>query len=138
IASQLLFDKLVIGKVEIKGFDDVVAIPVRIRITNVLIGSRRVCIPGYIKPMSSPTLTIARRIQQSVDDPRERIRQIVFQEIVNRICGWRQTDEVKRHSPQNCELVGRRGWSQTIFLQFSKDELVNRRLTPGLILYALW
>ena len=107
IAGNLLPDELVIGQIAIEGGDDVVAVPVGVRVGQILVETVRLRIADDVEPVPAPTFTVAGRVEQTIDQPGERFGRVVGQEGVDFLRCRRQAVQIERGAADQRPPVGR-------------------------------
>ena len=110
VGRDLLDHESVVGQIMIEGADDIIAVgvgPVVVGVLkqNVPLG---IGVAGDVEPVSPPSLAIAWRGQQAIDQAIERIRRGVGLEFVDFFRRWRQTQEVKGGPPYQSARIGLR------------------------------
>src|SRR5258708_20584948 len=70
-ACQLFSDELVVRKIAVEGFDDVVPVAPCVWILEIFVAARGVTVSGHIQPVTPPSLAVARRSQEALHDPSE-------------------------------------------------------------------
>jgi hypothetical protein len=103
---------LVVRLILIKRLHNVIAVSVREGVSSLLptcqvaLGVR---VSGYIKPVTTPTLTVMWRSQQAFDEMLIGIRAFILNERLDVPIIGRQTDKVIGNASNECTTVGLRG-----------------------------
>src|SRR6266849_7312108 len=95
IASQLFAHKLIVGLVFVEGLNDVVAILESVSVDQIFIQTVRVRVTGDIQPVTSPTLAVARRSEQTIHYARDRLRVRVIQEGLDFFGRWGKAGQIE-------------------------------------------
>ncbi len=117
IPRQLPGQKLIERQVLIEGLNDPVAIrPDGSKAVHLI--AMGIGVPGNIQPLDRHPLTIAWRIEQSIDQSFIGLRSVIREERINLGQGRREAGEIKRQPSYQCGPGGRRGWLQSLLFQF--------------------
>ena len=132
VSRQLLDDEPIVRQILVQRSDHVIAVGIRPRKVGVLKQrvAFRVGITGHVEPMPPPTLAIAGRSEQPIDDPLEGIVRRIGQKLRHLRRGRWQADQIELHTPQQCTLVGGRRWREPVRFQLGQYETIDRRSTP--------
>ncbi len=130
VSGELLDDELVIRQVAIEGIDDVVAVSPHVA-RHVFLIAIRVRIPRRIQPMPAPTLSVVRRVQQTLDLLLVRARIPVSQKRIHFRDGRRKADQVQAQPPEQRDLVSFGRWFELFLLQPGENERINRIAHPA-------
>ena len=77
VARELLLEELVVWLVLVECRDDIVAIPTCVPVDQVLIEPVGISVSSDVQPVPSPTFSVSRGGQQSIDDTTECVRVVI-------------------------------------------------------------
>ena len=135
VACQLFGKESIKGLIAIEGGDDVITIAPSVAMGDVFVEAVGVCITGHIEPVPAPSLTIRRRGQEAINQPIERVRTNVGNELLDLNHSWRETGQVERHPANERSHVGTLSTTSTNALCYGPP--VNSR-EVGPAMAAVW
>ena len=131
IPGDLLLHKAVVGFVVVEGLDHIVPVTPGVGVIVIRFIAAAVRIAHHIEPVSSPALSLARRVEQLCDPSFIGIGRRVEQEAFRLFRRWWETNEIEI-SPSDQRLpVGARSRLQAFFFQPGQNKGVNRSLNPA-------
>src|SRR5262245_24477414 len=91
IPCNLLQKKTIVGLVVIEGADDIVAIAKRhgSQVVRAQLPSLGICVSRHVQPVTSPSLSVTRRVQQAVNQLLVSLRVAIRQESLHFFRLWR-------------------------------------------------
>ena len=113
ISRQLLPDEAVEGQVLIQGLDHVVAVAKSVGTQIIGLEAVGLRITNQVQPMLRPALAVVWRIEQSFDHLAIGIGRGIGQEGLLLRHGGKKPRQIKRHAPQQRQLVCRPAWRQS-------------------------
>ena len=133
IACNLLANKLVVGDIFIKRFDNIIAVAPSVSMRNIFIQSVGICIACNIKPMAAPAFAISGRGQITVDHVLVGIGRIIRKvECTFRKRGG-QSSQIKTHPPNEGTLIRLLRGCDACSFQLRKNEGINGITNPRTI-----
>ena len=138
IRRELPHDEFVIRNVVVQRLNDPVSIPPGMRIRPVVRSHVRVVfrVAGDVEPVPRPSLAIARRIQQPINQFRERVRRSIAQKLVTLLDRRRQSGQIETRSPQQRVTIRAVGVRQSGLFLLRQDKSIDRFLNPLRVFYV--
>ena len=136
VACELLTDKAIVGLVAVEGVDDVVAVTVHFRDRAVSVVSRSVGVAREVEPVASPSLAMARRCKEPLDEARIGVRRGIFDEGLNRLGRRRQSHKIEVDAADESVPVGIACGAKSLLLALRDQEAIDEIRRP--VVYPTW
>src|SRR5262249_44399465 len=138
VAGDLLLHETIVGLVLIEAADDVVAIAPGVGPRLVSFKALAFGEAGEIEPVAPPSLAVARRGEQTVDDLVEGVGRVISEERRDLFGGGRQSDQVEGRTAKQRDLVGGRPGRYALRFELGGEETIDRVMGPGGTSYRGW
>ena len=130
VAGDLLADEQVVRLVAVERVDDVVAVAPRVRHVGVALVARGVGVPRQVEPVARPPFTVARIVEQPIDEPFVGKRAAVVDEGIGDLRLRRHAEQVEVQPAHQRAALGQGCRLDAVGLQPGEDERVNRVADP--------
>ena len=133
VGGDLFDDELVVRQILVEGVNDVVAISPRVRVERLALAAAlavagRVGVARDVEPVPRPTLAVARRCEEAIDELFKSVRRFVGDERIHFRGSRREADQIVGDAADECLPVGFRRGLEFFVGQLCEDETINRIL----------
>ena len=138
VAGELLKQKSIVRLVGVEGANHVVAIAPSKRSRQMLLAfSLAIGVAGHVEPMTPPTLAVARRRQEPLDQTLIGVGRGIGQKHLNLSRLRRKTGQIKCCATEQCQPVCLGRESQFTFIELLQYERVDR-IADSIAMRSLW
>ena len=130
VAGHLLAGELKVGSVFVEGPDHVVAVRPYVLAQPVPLESLALGIPDQIQPVAAPTLSIAGRSKEPVHEVFVCTGLLIADECGYLLGGWRQSEQIKRESPDQCSPIRFRSRVEPLPAEARENPTINWVFAP--------